>query len=265
MSTPANASTGTPQARDTWEAQRRGWATLRGMRARPLELARLDALHACPPERLRERDALEALIAELGLNDEGLDEFPAALRPHCGGGLRLWQYPNQFAPYLIRLSQLGVRSYLELGVRHGGSFVLTVEYLQRFGSLARAVGVDVIPSPSMVEYARRNPIAQFACLNTRSDAFAALLERLGTVDLAFVDSHHEADQCRAEFALLARHASMIAFHDIRNVGCPGIGEVWREIAAGGAFACETFVDQYPVPGGPFMGIGLAIARDRLAQ
>jgi len=66
--------------------------------------------------------------------------MPDELYQFCGRGLHYWQYPNQFSKYLVRLSQFKVESYLEIGVRHGGTFVITVEYLSRFHPLKCAIG-----------------------------------------------------------------------------------------------------------------------------
>jgi cephalosporin hydroxylase len=187
--------------------------------------------------------------------------MPEALRPYCGQGLRIWQYPIQLSRYLEALSQLRVRSYLELGVRHGGAFVTTVEYLERHAPLDFAVAVDLLPCPSMEEYRKLNPRASFERLNTQSPELAALVERLGFVDLVFVDSHHEEAQCRRELEVLLPRAGMIALHDIVNRDWPGIGTVWEELKRAGAHRCFEFTEQYGDLG-PYMGIGLAVRKDR---
>jgi hypothetical protein len=243
-------------------AQARGWRTLRGLHPEPIDLARIALVRECDRGELAQPATLERLVRDLGLNDEGLDEFPEDLRPHCGQGLRIWQYPAQFAPYLAKLVSLGVRSYVELGVRHGGSFVATVEVLERFRPLDYAIAVDVIPCPAMDAYARLNPRIEFACVNTQGAEFAALIARRPAIDLVFIDSHHEEAQCRREFEALAAVAGMIALHDVSNVGCPGIGKVWREVKADGRFVCFEYTDQYAGMG-PYMGIGLAVRKARL--
>src|SRR5207237_4022789 len=121
---------------------------------------RVALLREAAPADLARAEFMEALLPLLGLNDEGTSELPPELHAHLGG-LRIWQYPIQFGRYVAHLARLGVRSYLEIGLRHGGSFVATAEYLERFSPLAFAVGVDVIDSPSMAEYRRINPKAQF--------------------------------------------------------------------------------------------------------
>ncbi len=206
---------------NSWTTQQAGWRLLNGLRTRAINLDLVSLIRTQTPDFLQHASSLEQLLPKLGLNDEGVSEFPSALQPYCGTGLLVWQFPCQFAPYLARLATLGVRSYLELGIRHGGSFVATVEVLDRCSPLDYAVGVDIIPCLSMAGYHALNPRATFQCVNTQGSAFTALMDALGPVDLVFIDSHHEADQCRREFQTLATRADMIALHDITNRGCPG--------------------------------------------
>jgi hypothetical protein len=244
-----------------WDATRSGWALLNGLRPAPLDLDRVHQIRNVAPKALRRAGVLEAQMVKIGLNDEGMNELPESLHPACGVGLRVWQYPIQFAPYLRYLSQLQVRSYLEIGIRHGGSFVLTIEVLERFLPLEWAIGVDIIPCSSLETYAKLNPRAGYAWLNTQTTAFTALCEKLGPIDLVFIDSHHTEDQCRREVAFLRPLANMIAMHDIVNVACPGVRIVWEEIKAMNEYNCVEFTDQYEGLG-PFMGIGLAVRSDR---
>lgn len=244
----------TPEAKPRLGAHFKG---LRGLSPTALEFERLELLRTCDLEALGTSEVAQRLICELGLNDEYLHEFPEALHRYAGQGLRVWQFPNQFGPYLAQLARLQLRSYLEIGVRHGGSFVTTVEYLKRFGPVTRSVAVDVIPCPSLEAHCRQQQGLEFACLNTQGAAYTHFLSQLGSVDLAFVDSHHEEAQCRGEFLLLREHAENLSFHDIVNVNCPGVGKVWQEVKASGEYHCLEYVAQYDERG-PYMGIGLAV-------
>jgi cephalosporin hydroxylase len=246
----------------SWQRRQGVWGKLNGLHPQPLDLTRVALIRDANLDALTQQSALEALLLELGLNDEAIEELPEAVRAHAGAGLRIWQYPNQFAPYLIQLARLRVRSYVEVGIRHGGSFVATAEYLERFHPLSFAVGIDIIPCPAMREYEQLNPKAKFWCANTLATDFAMRLDEMGPIDLVFIDSHHEEDQCRRELAVLAERAAMLAFHDIDNVICPGVGRVWRELRDSGRYECFEYAEQYGSLG-PFMGIGLAIKKARL--
>ena len=243
-----------------WDAQKRVWGSLKGLRASTIDLDRISLIRDEPREQLSQPERLETLLLQLGLNDEGLDEFPSHLQPYCGSGLRIWQYPSQFSKYLAHVSQLGVRSYMELGIRHGGSFVATVEILSRFIPLNFAVAVDIIPCPSMADYEIVNSCVEFACINTQSSDFNSLIDRLRPIDLVFIDSHHEESQCRREFESVRDAARVIAFHDISNMAFPGIAHFWEELKSTERYRCFEYTQQYEGTG-PFMGIGLAIRKD----
>ena len=244
-----------------WNEQKRGWRSLKGLHPTAIHLERISLIREKSPEYLAQAANLETLLLDLGLNDEGIDEFPASLHPFCGSGLRIWQYPSQFSKYLIQLSKLQIRSYLEIGIRHGGSFVATVEVLDRFSQLDFAIALDVIPCPSMTDYKAVNPRTEFACINTLSADFGALIDSLKTIDLVFIDSHHEESQCRREFAAVKDAAKMIAFHDISNVTWPDVRKVWNEVNSMDEYQCFEYTDQYEGMG-PYMGIGLAVRKER---
>ena len=245
----------------TVRRQLKYWAMLRTLRPTAMDLSRVDLVRYADDAQLATPDDVAKLVGELGLNDEGLSEFPEHLHAKVGG-LRIWQYPIQFGAYLHHVGRLGVRSYLEVGVRHGGSFVATAEYLRRVSRLDLAVGVDIIRAPALEAYAAATRGIELAWLDSRDESFRALLAARGPFDLAFVDSHHEEEQCRCEVARLAWCANMIALHDITNVGCAGVGLVWAELVASPDWGCLEFTDQYDRRG-PFMGIGLAVRRARL--
>lgn len=238
------------------------WKKLKSLHPQPIDLDRIERIHEPGLEDLADATALERLVIDLGLNDEGIEEMPAHLHPHCGQGLRIWQYPNQFACYLADLAKRRIGSYLELGVRHGGTFVATVEILSRFHPIELAVGVDIIPCPSLIEYGRRNPHAEFLCSNTQSPDFLQQLDERGPFDLVLIDSLHEEHQCRNEFEQVRGRAAIVAFHDIVNVRYPGVAKVWSEVRASGEYDCLEFTDQYDSVGASFMGLGVAIRKDR---
>src|ERR1700682_4726464 len=147
-----------------WSRQRMSWAALNGLHPTPIDLGRTALIREADIDALSNPQWLESLLLRPGLNDEALNEFPGELHAHCGHGLRIWQYPTQFSKYLTQLSHLKIRSYLEIGIRHGGSFVTTAEYLHRFHSLDFAVGVDLIACPSMAGYHSPKVTGQVWCI-----------------------------------------------------------------------------------------------------
>src|SRR5215204_2397812 len=201
----------------------------RADRRRVIDLGGARALREAPPEALCDPQRLAMVLATGGLNDEHLEQFPAHLHPYCGKGLRLWQLPDQFAPYLIEAGRRGVRRYLEIGVRHGGSFTVTVEYLSRVGELEEAVAVDIDPVPALLPYPVDQPAVRLVQADTMTERFAAWVRSRPDFDLAFIDGLHSYEGCRHDFETLRPHARMIALHDISNHIEPEVGRVWADI------------------------------------
>jgi hypothetical protein len=236
--------------------------TERADRRRVIDLSGARVLREAPADALRDPRRLAELLAAGGLNDEHLEQFPAHLHPYCGQGLRLWQLPDQFAPYLIEVGRHGVRRYIEIGVRHGGSFTVTVEYLSRVGELDEAVAVDIDPVPALLPYPLDQPSVRLMQADTLSDRFAAWVQRQPGFDLAFIDGLHSYEGCRHDFETLRPQARMIALHDISNHIEPEVGRVWADIRREYAdeYAFHEFTVQPHPSGPPDMGIGLAISR-----
>ena len=238
--------------------------------AQELDVGPLEILRSADIEALREPKRLEAeILPRLGLNDEILEEFPQELYAYCGKGLRHWQYPNQFAPYLATLSGLGVESYMEIGVRHGGTFLITVEYLSRFRRLRKAIATDVVDSPFIRRQLRRRRGMRFVLADSQQPEFRRFVEREGPFDLVLIDAAHFERTAQHDLESVRPHANVVVMHDIVSQACPGVGAVWNRFRDGHAADWEflEFTSQYPDvlarQGGAYLGIGVAVRRRRL--
>jgi hypothetical protein len=210
------------------------------------------------------------LLPQLGLNNELLYQIPEELHPFTGKGLLHWQYPNQFSKYLALLSKLRISSYLEIGVRHGGTFVITTEYLQKFNPLEKAVGVDLGYSPSVVEYAKLNRKARFFQADTQTERFHDMVKKEGWFDLVLIDGNHEPVECRNDYLTVKDKAGVLVLHDISSVICPGVQALWKELKAQPeTFTCFGFTEQYESvrerTGNSFFGIGVAVKKKYLQE
>ena len=101
-----------------------------GEHLRIIDFSVLEIIRQAPLETLKDRAAFESLLPRLGLCG-GLMLYPDSLQPFRDTGLEHMQMPNQFAPYAVQLGRLGIRRYCEIGVKYGGTLVITAEYLQR--------------------------------------------------------------------------------------------------------------------------------------
>lgn len=244
--------------------RRLGLARREDQIAHMTDLSRLDLIRKRDTTFLSDPSKLEhELIPELGLNNEKLHAFPSELSRYFGQGLLIWQSPAQFSKYLAKLSQLGVRSYMEIGVRHGGTFLTTVEYLKKFGGIEKAVAVDINDCPAIAEYSRSNPETVFVRMNTMSDEFRSYMES-ASFDLVLIDGDHTYEGCKSDLDTVKNSAKMIAFHDIEPEACAGVAKAWNGLKAEGAGVYDfyEFRDQYPSVKGRWLGIGLAVKKVR---
>jgi hypothetical protein len=233
-----------------------------------LQLSRLELIGRHERAWLADPARLEReLLPRLGLCADIPDAFPQELQWAVGSGLKHWQAPNQFSHYLAHLSRYPIGSYLEVGVRHGGTFAITVEYLSRFHPIGNATGIDIDDVPSMHVLARRRPEVRFLRLDTRSDELRREVESHGPYDLVLVDADHSYEACKGDVETVLPHANILALHDIVDAACPGVRQVWRELReeAAGEREFHEFTAQYDEivrrNGHPALGLGIAVRKD----
>lgn len=195
---------------------------------------------------------LENILPEFGMNDEKLTQMPSHLNKFYGKGLKFWQYPNQFSKYLIKLSKLNIHSYLEIGARWGGTFIITSEILKLKNNDVTSYACDIIPmSDILKEYQVYN---NFEYINKSSfeitkDDFKE------SIDLILIDGFHSYDAVKNDFyTSLKLNPKYIVFHDIYSDACPDVVKFWNEIKNN--YVYHEFVDQYDNVLGDFLGIGL---------
>ena len=211
-----------------------------------------EPIDTAPLALLRDADVtdLEDVLPRLGLADDVPLVIPEHLRPFMGTGLRHWQYPNQFAPYLAFLATLDIDSYLEIGVRHGGTFLITTEVLKP----RRAVAVDIDRVPAL---AGREVVQA----DSRSRRFKRLAQST-TWDLVLIDGNHAYEAVRSDIATVIDHANVIALHDIVDQASPGVRRAWAELKSDDRFDFHEFTAQYPEVvervGSTVLGIGVAV-------
>jgi hypothetical protein len=231
---------------------------------RQLDLSRIELIRSASLEQLSDPAYLEKeLLPRLGLNDEELGDIPKRLHQYAGYGLFHWQLPNQFSKYLVDLSGQRIESYLEIGFRHGGTFLITVEYLNRFHPLRRAVALDPVPSQSMEEYAASREGVTVLETTSQTPEFAAFLRDQEPFDLVLIDGDHSEEACSSDFELVKDHARRVVFHDIVSHEVPGVGRVWSDVKRRYSDRITEYTDQYPeqeAAGAPQFGLGLVEIR-----
>jgi len=229
----------------------------------------LELIQSLNRQKLLDENYLEhTLIPSLGLNNENLNEQPKELQKFFGGGLglRIWQYPNQFSKYLKLISQhaSNINSYLEIGCRHGGTFVLTCEYIKALNTrFSKATAVDIIDMPPIIKsYIDVSSLSiSFMQQNSQSKDFKKYLSD-NFYDLIFIDGDHSYDGVKKDAEVSRNFCNVQVFHDTTNQACEGVGIYWNEFknTHSDSYYFYDFTDQYDSVDGTFLGIGVAVRK-----
>jgi cephalosporin hydroxylase len=138
------------------------------------------------------------------------------------------------ARYLAGLAAKNIKSYMELGVRHGGTFILTVEYLSRFGNLESAVAVDLVETTNLRSYSSTTPNVTYIIDSSASERVKQAIESRKW-DLVLIDGDHSFLGCLYNYIAVRNNARLVVLHDIVNDSCPGVQSVWQ-------LACNVLPD-----------------------
>jgi hypothetical protein len=230
-----------------------------------LELERVNMIREASMDVLNNPSKMEvSLLPQLGLNNEVIEEFPESLSEYFGQGLQFWQYPNQFSKYLCKISEYNINSYLEIGVRHGGTFIITVEYLNRFNKINKAIGIDIADNVSLDDYKEKyNNSIEFYKIGSNTSIFKNYIKESSGFDLALIDGDHTYWGVRGDFEALQDHVNMFVFHDISNFACPDVNDFWTELKYSYKYQYNfyEFTDQYKSiydTGRYYLGLGLMV-------
>lgn len=210
------------------------------------------------PEHLLSPEWWHTTVLLFGLNNEHLDEQPPEYSSFFGGGLglRIWQYPNQIAPYLAYISRRAqdLNSYLEIGARYGGTFILHAELFRKLNpQFHKAVALDLIdPDELLRAYLRANPVCEYR----QGDSRTVPIE---SFDLVMIDGDHNWNYILNDVTRTIDAANTLVFHDITNIACPDVKQFWaahrEQYARSRAF--HEFTEQYMRVRGPYLGIGVS--------
>lgn len=198
---------------------------------------------------------LEKLLPTFGMNNELTHEMPKELEGSFGKGVRFWQYPNQFSKYLKQLSNYKINSYLEVGCRWGGTFIITSELLRTKNKKLKSYACDIIQmSDVLTEYQK---LGKFTYINDSSLNLTKESVQ-DSVDLILIDGDHSYDGVKKDFenCLKLYSPKYVAFHDILSDACPDVVRFWNEIKEN--YQHYEFTEQYKSVSGNFLGIGLII-------
>lgn len=144
-------------------------------------------------------------------------------QPRGRSGQKWAQRPRELADFLDLLVTEGVRSYLEVGARHGDTFAAVADALPPGATLV-AVDLpgglwgceDSLPAlQDAAAYARaQGHTAHVIVGNSREAEIIAAAAAYSPYDCVFLDGDHTADGIRADWAAYGPMGRLVAFHDI---------------------------------------------------
>jgi hypothetical protein len=248
-----------------------------------LDLERINYIRESSLEELLNYDHVLRMIHLLGLNNEIPAESPKYFERY-EGGLYIWQYPHQFAPFLLYISKFPINAILEIGVRFGGTFVLLNEYFRmlrhhRSNSLSstddnnflsdnqqcmnnnddrniycnqnkymKSYAVDMLYSP-VAEYCEQSnnydSNCQFIKLNSQDPVFLNFVKSC-YFDMVFIDGSHSYSGVLSDFLAVRHNTNILVFHDIDNDHCVGVRQFWIDLNRlyADEYVFATFNNQY---------------------
>ena len=227
----------------------------------------MDLISSINSDDLINYASLENCLLKAGLNDENTEEQPPELKEYFGAGysFKIWQYPNQFIPYLLFLEKYKnkITSYLEIGSRHGGTFIFTNEYLNTIKKeQIKSLACDLIDMPENIStYKDLNPRISYWKINSQSNDFKNFIKEKH-FSLILIDGDHTYDGVKNDAEACLDHGEIIVFHDITSISCPGTSKYWIDFKNqyNEMFNFYEFIEQYPSIRSNFLGIGCAVKK-----
>jgi hypothetical protein len=203
-------------------------------------------------------------VEKIGLNKEGLGEMAPELEPYCGTGLYIWQNPRQFSKFIIWMLRNAQKysSYLEIGCRWGGTFIVVCETLRRANpDFKWAIAADLIEKTPFVErYMEITKNSGFEITYFRGSSASEEFIKLANdkkPEISFIDGDHRIIGALKDHMLVREYSEIIIHHDVSSDTVPETTLLWNSLKKleSGRKTAE-FTDQYQSQKGKYFGIGV---------
>ena len=153
------------------------------------------------------------------------------------GDLKLQQVPGEYSKVLIESLKISPKSYLEIGIGNGGSW-LTFSYLNKNSleishsvdnlSYYQAIGQKEDEINFIKDYLSHS-IDDVKFYNLASDDFFLVCEN--KYDIIFIDGDHSYEGVKKDYMnslKIIKEGGLMIFHDINSLGAPGVVKFWNE-------------------------------------
>jgi len=163
--------------------------------------------------------------------------------------------PNQTAPYLKWLNDNGpFESYVEIGSRYGGTFMLTCEALKAKNKSIKALACDVIELPIDLKLYLKINNYEYLHGSSMSDIFIKKIKE-NHWSICLIDGSHKYEDVLNDYLNVKDNFDVLVFHDIVSDVCPGVVKIWKELKNKNIGKYYEFTDQY-FQDKSYMGIGV---------
>jgi hypothetical protein len=127
-----------------------------------------------------------------------------------------WQKLEEIVPFLLYVSHLNIKSYIEIGLKRGGTFSIITAYLHRVCQLDIACGIDIVWQRKHGEEFKNRlqklmPVT-IGFLHGTSENYVFKPK----FDLCLIDGDHTYDWAKKDWMNIGRYCKYCAFHDINE-------------------------------------------------
>ena len=222
-------------------------------------------LAGCTDEQLQDIDFVEDMIKNVigvNLNMKNLKITGADFKL---GGMKMKQYPNEFAQYMCWLYKLmkkkNLKNYLCIGPENGGEFFTVDSLFRRINpNFTESICIDIKPSITFNNfemYKQQNNV-KFIHANSHNLTWDHI--PMEFADFCFIDGDHSYEGVKQDFEMVKDHCKYVAFHDTKlELGRIEVYKFWNEIKEmypNNHWEFNNTKEGFPVP----VGIGVVKLR-----